>query len=443
MAARTEFPRQSVHVGVGALALLLRWLTWPQAALAALIAVAGNTLLLPRVAPGLFRPGDLERPIRSGIVLYPLAVLGLVLAFRERLDIVAIAWVVLAAGDGFATLVGAHVASARLPWNGEKSVAGLLAFWGFAGAAGLGIAWWMRDVSPAPAWWLIAAPVTAAAVAGLVETAPIRLDDNVSVAATAGLVLGSLTIVDAATLAGAADTLAARLPPAVLANALVAWAGWRAGTVTPAGAVTGFLIGVAIVAGGGWPAWTLLLVCFAAAVVATRAGYARKARLGIAEARGGRRGPGNAIANTGAAAWAALLVPGAANPQALLIALTAALVTGASDTIASEVGKAWGRTTYLVTTFRRVPPGTSGAVSVEGTIAGIAAAAALAGAATALGLMPAAAIVVVTVAATVASLVEGVLGATLEHRGILDNDALNVVNTALGAGLALVLWRTV
>ena len=50
--------------------------------------------------------------------------------------------------------------------------------------------------------------------------------------------------------------------------------------------------------------------------------------------------------------------------------MVAALVTSASDTVASEVGKAWGRTTWLVDGFRRVTPGTSGAVSLEGTLGG-------------------------------------------------------------------------
>ena len=46
---------------------------------------------------------------------------------------------------------------------------------------------------------------------------------------------------------------------------------------------------------------------FAAAAVTSRLGLRRKALLGIAEERGGRRGAGNAIANTGVAAVAALL----------------------------------------------------------------------------------------------------------------------------------------
>ena len=55
----------------------------------------------------------------------------------------------------------------------------------------------------------------------------------------------------------------------------------------------------------------------------------------------------------------------------------------------------------------------------------------------ALGLIPAAWIAAVVIAATIASLVEGALGATLEARGTLNNDALNLINSALGVALAL------
>lgn len=48
-------------------------------------------------------------------------------------------------------------------------------------------------------------------------------------------------------------------------------------------------------------------------------------------------------------------------------------------------GQAYGRTTYLATTLQRVPRGTEGAVSAEGTAAGLAAAVAFAALATALG----------------------------------------------------------
>ena len=54
----------------------------------------------------------------------------------------------------------------------------------------------------------------------------------------------------------------------------------------------------------------------------------------------------------------------------LKVGFLAALATKLSDTCGSEIGKAYGKTAYLVTTWKVVPRGTEGAVSVEGTVAG-------------------------------------------------------------------------
>jgi len=224
-------------------------------------------------------------------------------------------------------------------------------------------------------------------------------------------------------------------------NLAVAIAGWAAGTVTIAGAVAGLIIGAVIWWAAGWQGWLLLLAAFAIAVATTKLGARRKAVLGIAEERGGRRGAGNAIANTGLAAWLAAIAALSPYREAALAAFVGALVAGSSDTVSSEVGKAYGRRTWLVTTLRRVPAGTSGAISSEGTLAGAAAALLLAGAAAALGLIPIPLIVAIAAAAVIAAMVESVLGSTLEPRGLLNNDLLNFITTSVAAVLAIAAWR--
>lgn len=436
--AHAEVGRQLVHIGVGTIALSLAWLTWPQAAALAVAAIGFNLFVLPRASARVFRAGDLDRPWSSGIVLYPIAVLGLVLIFRERLDLAAAAWGVLAAGDGAATLAGTTVPSPRLPWNRDKSLAGLAAFLVCASGAAVGLLAW---TSGAPVTGpLIATGVAAATAAAFVETLPIRLNDNLSVPAAAAVVLWGATLVDPQVAAARAGDVALEAAAALAANGTVAQAGLWAGTVTAAGALTGLVIGTVIVLGGGWAAWGVLLATFGIASLCTRLGTATKAAAGIAEDRGGRRGPGNAIANTGLAAWACLIAIGMADPSMAWLACVAALTTAGSDTVASEIGKAYGRTTVLVTSFRRVPRGTTGAVSLEGTAAGILSAAGLAGLGAWGALVPWAAVPVITAAATVASFIEGGLGITLESRGILNNDTLNFVNTAIGAGLTLAAW---
>jgi uncharacterized protein (TIGR00297 family) len=448
-AGSSETKRQLVHISMGGFALLLRWLSWPQAIALAGSALLFNLFVLPRLARALYRPGDRAVGLH-GIVYYPLSVLILLLLFPRRLDIVAAAWGILAAGDGVATLAGRAIDGTRWPWNPDKTVAGSAAFVLAATIAGAALALWCRDVTSVPMMFAVIAVPIAAVTAALVETIPVKLDDNLSVALSAGGVLWLVAMIVARHASYDAgpymesEYLAIALPSirfgiAAAVNAMVAVAGYKARTVNAAGAICGAVIGTAIFGSLGWGAWLLLLVTFICASIASRIGLDRKQRLGIAEERGGRRGPGNAIANTGVAAIAAVLAGLDVHAPASQLAFVAALVGGGSDTVASEIGRAFGRRTWSMTSLRRVPAGTSGAMSLEGTLAGLGGAIGLSGAATAFGLLPASLIAIVVIAATVGSLVESWLGATLEAPGILNNDLLNFINTATAAGAAVVL----
>jgi uncharacterized protein (TIGR00297 family) len=437
----SDLARRAVHVGMLGFALLLRYLTPWQAAACALVACAVNLLLLPRVAHGIFRPGEHRRT--EGIALYPVAVLALVLTFPRRPDIAGAAWAILAAGDGLAGVVGTRIGGPSWPWNPRKTLSGSLAFVVFGGAAAVALSLWGRPaVSPAPPMlWSVFAPLLAAVIAAVVETRGRGLNDNLTVPASAAAVLWASSLVDPHEVHAAAGILGGRLPWALGVNAVAAMLGFAAGTVSRAGLAGGFLIGVAVYLGGGWPLWVLLFAGFALAAITSRLGLARKAALGIAEDRQGRRGAGNAFANCGIGAAAALLAPVVPEPGLALLAASAALVAGASDTAASEIGKARRGPTYLPTTLARVPAGTPGAMSRDGTLAGLGAAALLGATAAALQVIAPSGVAIVVAAATAGALVESVLAATLEGRGAIDNDTLNVLNTGVAAAAALALAR--
>jgi len=172
----------------------------------------------------------------------------------------------------------------------------------------------------------------------------------------------------------------------------------------------------------------------------TKLGYGKKAVLGIAQEKGGRRGAKHAIANTGAGVLFAFLAVATDHPAIFTVALVAAFATAAADTVSSEIGQAYGRTTYLITSFKRVPAGTEGAVSLEGTLAGIAASTVPAAfaAATSLITWPGAAAVVV--AALIGTTLESYLGATLERANAIDNEVVNFANTLAGGLAAMGIW---
>jgi uncharacterized protein (TIGR00297 family) len=227
-----------------------------------------------------------------------------------------------------------------------------------------------------------------------------------------------------------------------LISALFALFAWLLRGVTASGALAGFGIAFALYAEGGWPWFVLLLFVFLLTWAATHAGRRRKAERGLADPHD-RRDAVQVVANVGLAAYLAVLPLRFEWVFGLIVdaCALAVLAEAAADTCASEIGKAYGNKTWLITTRKEVPPGTDGGVSWWGIVAALVAAAATAGLAggVRISLWPEA-YGVAALAATLATFVDSALGATLERRGRLSNDGVNLLSTAAAAGLtALVL----
>lgn len=469
--APREAARRLTHAGVGLLALSLRWLPWPVALALAAAGVAMNAFLLRRLAPDLFRPGETAF---SGIRAYPMAVLLLLLLFPMR--IAAGAWAILAFGDAAAALVGRAWGRAKLPWNPEKSWLGLAAFVAFGTAAGaaayalveprpspafgvlgewrLATAGARASVEPSIAVWpfdapraaaILGAAAAAAALAALAESLRARLDDNFRVALVAGVALNALDPL--ARLLGVPVVLAADEPwVALSANVALGLAALLARAVGLSGLVAGSILGTGLWLLVGWRGWLVLVAFFVIGSALTKVGARTKEARGIAEARGGRRGARNALAKvTPGLIVAALIAWLGDRDGALHAAYVATFATAAADTAGTEIGKAFGRTPILLTTFRRATPGAVGAVSIEGTLAGLAAAAAVAALGGALGLYSpmnaAGAGGAVVAAAFGGNVAESWMNAFFARRAKLDHEVSNFLLCAIGGALGFALAR--
>ena len=188
-----------------------------------------------------------------------------------------------------------------------------------------------------------------------------------------------------------------------------------------------------------------LILLFVLTFAATRMGRQRKTTAGLAEAKSGRKAS-QVIANLGIPAVSSSLMgvgvllgwlPHTMSVRLVGAVALAALAEATADTVSSEIGQAFGGHPLLLTTLRRVEPGTDGAVSLMGTAAGVAAGAAVAWAgwwAMRLGTREAS---IALLAACAGLFFDSVLGATVERRGWLGNDLVNFASTLFAAVVAL------
>jgi uncharacterized protein (TIGR00297 family) len=432
-----ETLRKVIHIAFGFFAIALYYLPWRIAAAVAALAAIGNWLVLHRIVGK--RVARHERGYDAGIVLYPLAVCALILIFNWHIELAAVAWAILAFGDGFATLIGRAVPIKRLPWNRAKSWGGLLAFIGFGAAAGGGIATFFGGPS-------LAVVAAAVIVSALVESAPLGIDDNVSVPAAAALTLAALSIQPMV-----GEVVHPPIPwPWIVLNTILAILGYALRTVDLWGFITGWILGTIVILGGGPPLYVALLAFFIVGTACTRLGYARKARAGLAQEKGGRRGAGHAIANVGVAAICSIAVWRGLGLVPLFMGITA-LATAAADTAGSEIGQLIGKRAFHPLTLRRVERGTDGAISIEGTLAGLFGALIVAIAGTAMAthhirpgfigtvtIDKARVIIVVTICAILGSYSESVIGSLTKN---VNNHVMNFLNTVVGALLFWVAWN--
>jgi uncharacterized protein (TIGR00297 family) len=224
--------------------------------------------------------------------------------------------------------------------------------------------------------------------------------------------------------------------------------------LTPAGLIHAWGLGVAIWGTLGWRGYAVVMFYFLVGSAVTRIGMAQKEAEGIAEKRGGARGPenvwGSAFAGTICAIGIATIRLGwldAGWESLLLLGYVASFSTKLADTTASEVGKAYGKSTFLITTLKSVPRGTEGAVSLEGTLAGILGGVTICMVAYSLGLITLTGVMICTIASFIATNLESVIGATLQPKiDWLTNELVNAINTIIGAVAAIsieILLRTI
>jgi uncharacterized protein (TIGR00297 family) len=235
------------------------------------------------------------------------------------------------------------------------------------------------------------------------------------------------------------DITTARIAVALAVTVAFGYVAYALETASLPGMLTGVFLGLLTIVLGDYGWFLMLISFFGIGGLASKFRYAEKQRRGIAEENEGARGSGNVLANSLVGLVAVLAA--AASPshttlpwELFLFAFAGSIAAAMSDTLSSELGGLFDDP-RLITTFERVEPGTDGAVTWQGELAGFAGALVIAGIAAAM-FQPVDAVGagVVVAAGAVGMTVDSLLGATVEG-WLLENEGVNFAAT-LAAALA-------
>jgi uncharacterized protein (TIGR00297 family) len=257
-----------------------------------------------------------------------------------------------------------------------------------------------------------------------------------------------------------------RIAAGVLLAAVIALAARAARALTTDGAVAATLVGGASIA-AGWSWGALLLAFFLSSSALSRIGIGIKHQRssGILEKQG-ERDAIQVLANGGVFGVAALghiVVPW----EGWLAVGAGALAAATADTWATEIGMLGGGQPRLLTTWGAVPPGTSGAVTVAGTVGMVLGSAVVTLCAAAV-VWPRHVVLATFVGGVLGALADSLAGATVQSRrrcasceafteravhscgahtahaggaSWMSNDAVNFLCSAVGASAALIVMR--
>jgi uncharacterized protein (TIGR00297 family) len=377
------------------------------------------------------RPGERRERRLYGLIGFSLAATGLVLLST-------------ASGMPTGVAVGAIllVAYGNLAAQTTRSVTDLAVVRAvaFAVGGGLGAGAGLLAVARLEATTVVPAEVVFLAASGALLGTLLRTilfeSDDPHVMLTVGLWLWLLSTL-------ATDVALPEVGLALAVTVALGYASYALETASIPGMLAGVSVGLVtiVLTDFGW--FAVLIAFFVVGGLSTKFRYDRKRDRGVAEPDEGARGAANVLANAAVGLGAVLAYAAVGSPEvavdlprtAFLYVFVGSVATAMSDTLSSEVGAAFD-SPRLVTTLEPVEPGTDGAVTWQGLVAGVAGAGLVAGLSAGLLAVGPTGAAVVVAAGLAGMTVDSLVGATLEG-GRVGNGTVNFLAT-LGGGLVAV-----
>jgi uncharacterized protein (TIGR00297 family) len=423
--------RKIVHISMVGWALLIGRVPPLFIVLLALTALLFNIFLLPRLTRrSMEREEDIRLGFSLGMLAYPVMVLFLSMLFYRQQIYLAIAWGAMAFGDGFATVVGSRWGRREIGTSG-KTWLGSFSFFVIGTLLTLlllGLLPSSTRLGLAPYVWIMAV-LTAMLLSAIMETVKGMINDNIIVPLVAG----------AAAYAFIQAWIHGQFPIPdnwYVGLAFISFliiASFASGKFSLWGALTGGGISACIFLGSNLEGLLLLIMFVVPGVFSSAWKFREKVAIGVAQENRGKRTVNHVIANGGVAAICGLM--GWFFPlQAPLFTgmMASSLASALADTVSSEMGNIYGRKFINIVTWKTDQRGLDGVISLAGTLFGVAGSLLVA-------LTFACwngfhlAFFLVFLCGILGTLIDSVLGATLQRAGYLTNHSVNLVNTLFAA----------
>jgi len=195
----------------------------------------------------------------------------------------------------------------------------------------------------------------------------------------------------------------------------------------------------------GFLGWMSVVIYLILGSLVTKVGFKYKQNIGIAEKRGGRRGPENVWGSAATGVIFAVMIKlNILNQSVLEVAFAASFAAKLADTFGSEIGKRFGTNTFLITTLQKVKKGTEGGISLEGTLASLLGACLMSYFMVLLGIISTKNhFFIVLISGFIATIAESIIGAKFQEKYHLSNEFVNFIQTTLSSLISIVLFFSI
>ena len=224
-----------------------------------------------------------------------------------------------------------------------------------------------------------------------------------------------------------------------LINLILIFLFFRVPLMTKGGWISAGVLGSILWGCFSWQGWSSVVIYLLLGSLVTKIGYKFKNEKGIAEKRGGKRGPENVWGSAATGLFFAIMVKlNFTNLVFYKIGFAASFAAKLADTFGSEIGKRFGRNTYLITSFRKVERGTEGGISLEGTVASALGAIFMSFIMFILNIISTKyQFLIVVISGFLATISESFIGAKFQDKYKLSNELVNSIQTSISSIIAI------